>query len=118
MKRILIIDDELDMAETMAILLQDEGFNSSAYDDGAIGLEVMRKDPPDLVILDVMMPLVTGLNVFKSMKEDPKLKSIPILLISASKEPEVEGEKWDSFLRKPFDIYNVIAEVKKLAKKK
>ncbi len=116
MKRILIIDDELDMAETMSVLLQDEGYDSSAIDDGAIGLEIMQKSVPDLVILDVMMPLVKGLDVLKSMKENPKLRSIPIILISASKEPEVEGDKWDVFLRKPFDIYKLMEEIKKLVK--
>ena len=111
MKKILIIDDDLDMAETMAILLEDEGYNSTAFDDGAIGLKNMKQDRPDVVILDVMMPLVNGLDVFKFMKEDPSLRSIPVLLISASKEPETDGEKWDQYLRKPFDIYKLIQEV-------
>ncbi len=115
MKKIIIIDDELDMAQTMAILLREEGYDSSAYDDGGIALKIMKEDPPGLVILDVMMPLVRGLDVLKSMKEDPQLRSIPILLISASKEPEVEGEKWNHFLRKPFDIYKLIKEVETLA---
>lgn len=114
MKRILIIDDELDMAETMAILLKDEGFEAKAFNDGSIALEVMKTDLPDLVILDVMMPLVKGLDVFKSMKADSKLKEVPILLISASKEPDYDGIKWNQYLRKPFDIYELIAEVKKL----
>ncbi len=116
MKRILIIDDELDMAETMAVLLQDEGYAANGYDDGSIGLESMKLDTPDLVILDVMMPLVKGMDVLRSMKEDPKLKSVPVLLISASKEPAMNGDKWERFLRKPVDIYELIAEVKKLLK--
>ncbi len=112
MKRILIIDDELDMAETMAILLKDEGYEATAIADGLEGLEDIKKGPPHLLILDVMMPMINGLDIVRLMKKDSKLSSIPILLISASKEPEMENDKWSQFLRKPFDIYELIKTVK------
>ncbi len=117
MKRILIIDDELDMAETMALLLKDEGYEATALADGLEGFENMKQAPPHLVILDVMMPIFNGLDIVRLMKKDSKLSSIPILLISASKEPEMEMEmemendKWNQFLRKPFDIYELIKQV-------
>lgn len=114
MKRIFIIDDDFDMAQTMALLLQDEGYNTSAYDDGNLALEGMSKEQPDLVILDVMMPLMRGVDVFKIMKENDQLRSIPILLISASKEPESGEDKWNQYLKKPFDIYRLIEEVRNL----
>ncbi|HXH29263.1 MAG TPA: response regulator [Bacteriovoracaceae bacterium] len=116
MKRIVIIDDELDMAQTMAILLQDEGYKALAFADGEVGLAYMKEVLPHLVILDVMMPLVQGQDVVKAMKADQLLRSVPILLISASKEPVMKGDHWNRFLRKPFDIYELIAEVKELVK--
>jgi DNA-binding response OmpR family regulator len=112
MKRILIIDDELDMAETMAILLKDEGYVASAMADALKAIEGIKQDPPHLVILDVMMPIVNGLDIVRLMKKDSKMSSIPILLMSASKEPDMDNEKWNQFLRKPFDIYELIKIVK------
>ncbi|MBA2405105.1 MAG: response regulator [Bdellovibrionales bacterium] len=99
------------MAETMALLLKDEGYEATALADGLEGFENMKQAPPHLVILDVMMPIFNGLDIVRLMKKDSKLSSIPILLISASKEPEMENDKWNQFLRKPFDIYELIKQV-------
>lgn len=114
-KKILIIDDELDMAEAMASLLEEEGFVTRAVCEGKAGLEIMEKDPPHLVILDVMMPAVKGTDVAKFMKDKQVLSKVPILLMSASKEPEPKDKSlWNKFIRKPFDIDQLLIEVREL----
>jgi len=118
MKNIIIIDDELDMAQTMAVLLQGEGYRTLGIADGFHGIERMRMDVPDLVVLDVMMPIIKGLDIIRIMKDDPKLSRVPILLISASKEPVMQGNGWDRFLRKPFDIYHLVKVVEDLIENK
>lgn len=117
MKNIIIIDDELDMAQTMAVLLQGEGYKTLGIADGYYGIDRMKLEVPDLVILDVMMPIIKGLDIIRIMKDDPKLSQVPILLISASKEPVKQGSGWDGFLRKPFDIYELVDVVKDLSEK-
>lgn len=114
-KKILIIDDELDMAEAMATLLQDEGYAAHAVSAGETGLEFMKKELPHLVIMDVMMPTLKGNDVAKAMKDLVELSNVPILLMSASKEPECKPPPpWNKFIRKPFDIDQLISEVRNL----
>ena len=115
MKKILIIDDELDMAESMATLLESEGYQARTAPSVKSGLEIMHQTLPDLLILDVMMPIMKGTEMIKMIREDQKLSSIPILLTSASREPnKVTPEDWNHFLRKPFDIDELLSDVRKL----
>lgn len=115
MKQILIVDDELDIAESMASLLESEGFNVRAVYGGPAGVEAMKAKCPDLVVMDVMMPILKGVDVVKLMKNDPHLSKVPILMMSASKEPAKEiGVEWNSFIRKPFDIDELLSEINRL----
>ena len=115
MKKILVVDDEIDIAESIASLLESEGYICLVVNDGAEALKKLETEIPDLLIIDVMMPIVTGTEVVKEIRKQSKLKNLPILLMSASKEPSALGDmKWDNFLRKPFDIDELISEVTKL----
>lgn len=115
MKKILVVDDELDLAESIASILESEGYLVRVVAGGTAALEIMQKEHIDLLILDVMMPIVKGSDVIEKMKSDMKLAAIPILLMSASKEPTPTGiMSWDHFLRKPFDINELVTSVQKL----
>lgn len=115
MKQIVIIDDEIDIAESLAAVLETEGFEVRAYSNGYKGIEEMKKQKPDLVIVDVMMPKPRGVEVVRLMKEDSVLKTIPIMMMSASKEPQPESaEKWNLFVRKPFDMDDLLASINQL----
>lgn len=112
MKQIMIIDDEIDIAESLATVLETEGFSATSFSNGYSGLEEMKKNRPDLVILDVMMPKPRGVEVVRLMKEDNDLKSIPIMMMSASKEPTPESEeRWNVFVRKPFEMEDLLASI-------
>lgn len=115
MKNILIIDDELDMAESMATLLESEGYEAKTASSAKIGLEILQQTIPDLVILDVMMPVTKGTELARIIRDDQKLAKIPILLTSASREPQKSNsDDWNHFLRKPFDIDELLSDVRKL----
>lgn len=115
MKQIVIIDDEIDIAESLAAVLETEGFDVKTYSNGYKGIEEMKKSAPDLLIVDVMMPKPRGVEVVRLMKEESSLKTVPIMMMSASKEPQPESEeKWNLFVRKPFDMEDLLASIDQL----
>jgi two-component system phosphate regulon response regulator PhoB len=82
-KRVLVVDDELDMRTFVATLLETNGFKPIVAEDGIQGLEIARRDKPSLIILDIMMPKESGITMYRSLKSDPALKDIPIIMLSA-----------------------------------
>ncbi len=82
-KRVLVVDDELDMRVFAITLLEINGFKPLSAEDGIQGLEMARKEKPALIILDVMMPRESGVNMYRELKMDPTLKNIPVIMLSA-----------------------------------
>ena len=82
-KKVLVVDDELDMRTFITTLLETNGFKALAAQDGIQGLEMARKSKPSLVILDVMMPRESGITLYRTLKGDPDLKDIPVIMLSA-----------------------------------
>ncbi len=126
-RKILIIDDNSDYLFTMETFLSRNGFTVVTADDGEKGLELIRKENPDLVLLDVMMTsLYSGFEVCRQMKNDPKTRDIPIIGISGMKDElgvqfdlnrDAEYFSPNTFFDKPVDkqallkcINNLLAE--------
>lgn len=82
-KKILVVDDEMDIRLFMTTLLETNGFKPLAAEDGVKGLEIARQKKPSLIILDVMMPKESGVNMYRELKVDAKLKDIPVIIVSA-----------------------------------
>jgi len=82
-KKILIIDDEPDIVTYLRLLLENHDYDVSSASDGQEGLELAKAEDPDLVCLDIMMPRMTGVALYKEMKTNPKLKKIPCIIVSA-----------------------------------
>ena len=121
--RILSVDDVQDNLNLVRTLLEGEGYSVDSALDGTIALEKIRKLPPDLIILDVMMPGIDGYEVTKRIRNNPEINYIPILLLTAHPESSasvVEGldSGADDFIRKPFDIEELLARVRSLLKLK
>jgi CheY-like chemotaxis protein len=115
MKTIVLIDDEFGLSDVVAATLSDAGFRVWTAVNGPQGLEIMAEHPPDLVLLDYMMPLLDGPGVLRAMRGDPKLASVPVIMMSAMPEEVVKRRSNDhvGFLRKPFDFESLIAAVNK-----
>jgi CheY-like chemotaxis protein len=114
MKAILIVDDELDFAETVASILQSEGYTVVAVAGVTAAFEQMEKSLPDLLLVDLMMPVIGGLEMLKKMRAEPTFRTVPVVLMSASKEPaRTHGLYWLEFLSKPFDIETMLSIVSK-----
>jgi len=81
--KVLVVDDELDMRTFVTTLLETNGYKPISAVDGREGLEVARRTRPSLIILDVMMPKESGINMYRELKQDPALKAIPVIMLSA-----------------------------------
>ena len=82
-KRVLVVDDELDMRTFITTLLETSGFKPLSAQDGTEGLMLARKHHPSLVILDIMMPRESGITMYRALRNEPDLKDIPVIMLSA-----------------------------------
>lgn len=107
-KSILIIEDEVDLAEQLAYHLKREGYTCRIAGDGASGLAEAQRRPPDLILLDRMLPRMSGDDVAMKLKNDPRSSSIPIIMLTAKSEETDELVGFalgaDDYIRKPFSI--------------
>jgi len=116
MSKILVIEDEKNILELVRYNLVREGFQVIATLDGALGLEMAREELPDLIILDVMLPGMNGLEVCRELHQDSSTNSIPIIILSARAEEHdrVLGLEMgaDDYIIKPFSPRELLARVK------
>ncbi|MBW2065523.1 MAG: response regulator [Deltaproteobacteria bacterium] len=82
-KKILVVDDELDMRIFLSTLLETSGYKPYVADQGEEGIKLAREINPDLIILDVMMPRQGGIQMYREVKTDEALKSVPVIILSA-----------------------------------
>ncbi len=104
--KILIIDDEVDFANLLARRLRLDGYEAACYDRGDSAFNTSRKTLPDLIIMDIDLPDISGLEVYKHMRSDKEAKRIPIVFLSALHEKEshcLHILKADRFLQKTCD---------------
>ena len=113
-KTVFIIDDDLGLQTVLTLALKDAGYNVVSAPDGLEGLERMPDVKPDLILSDVMMPHVDGVQVFEALKERLRADNIPIVMMTAlNRKPwfadlEAEGAV---ILQKPFDVDHLLAVV-------
>jgi DNA-binding response OmpR family regulator len=115
-KKILIVDDEVDLVETLRFPLEMEGFNVLVSYNGEDALSQARKEKPDLIILDLMLPKLDGYKVCRLLKFDERYKHIPILMLTAKtqEKDKLLGKETgaDEYITKPFDIDELMKRVK------
>lgn len=125
--RVLVVDDELDMRIFVSTLLETSGFEALSAEDGKEGLETARKELPSLIILDVMMPKESGINMYRELKLDQALKNIPVIMLSAlSRKTFFHSQKTldqylgetipepDLYIEKPPEAEELLAAIRRL----
>ena len=119
MKRILIADDEEATRFVIKYALEDAGFEVITAEDGYEAINLIREEMPDLVILDVNMPEISGLDVTKLMRKDKATEKIPVFISTAadSIKNEFSGLNIESFISKPYDVDILLSSVRRAIEK-
>ena len=112
---VLVVDDDPDIRELVTFKLQHLGHNVATENDGEAGLAAVYESIPDLVLLDVMMPKLTGIEVCQRMRDDARSANIPVILITAkAQESDVErgfAAGCDDYIVKPFSPRELASRV-------
>ncbi|MDP2905820.1 MAG: response regulator [Candidatus Omnitrophota bacterium] len=119
-KRILVVDDEVQLVEMVKMRLESCGYEALTALDGQVGLDRAKKDKPDLIILDLMLPKIDGYKICRMLKFDEKYKSIPIVMFTARAQESDEKLGYevgaDAYIVKPFESSVLLAKIKELLK--
>ena len=117
-RTVLIVDDEEDIRAVLQACLEAAGFQVRTASSGMDALERIRSNPPDLIIHDVMLPDITGLDVCALVKGDRRLRRIPFILLTARSQPQdrLTGAALgaDAYMNKPLNADELLAEVRRL----
>jgi CheY-like chemotaxis protein len=106
-----VVDNEFDLSSTVRAVLEGEGYRVDVCANGREALERLKGNRPDLVLLDVMLPVVDGYGVLKAMRQAPTLADVPVVLMN-SFPPKTDGGPWQAFLRKPFTLNSLLDTVR------
>ncbi|HNX91384.1 MAG TPA: response regulator [Candidatus Omnitrophota bacterium] len=119
--KIHVIDDEKDLAGAIKDFLESRDFDVDMAHNGRDGLEMIRKDKPDLVILDVMMPLMDGRDVLSALKKDDTTKHIPVIMLTAKDDQFDRDHGLElgayEYITKPYDSVILLRQVKNILSK-
>jgi phosphate regulon transcriptional regulator PhoB len=121
MPKILVVDDEKDIVELIAFNLQKEGFVVAKAYDGKTALRLIKTQKPDLVILDLMLPEIAGLDVCKAIRGGQETASLPIIMLTAKADEldKILGLEMgaDDYITKPFSVKELIARVRAILRR-
>lgn len=115
MKTILVVDDEFDLTSTLKAVLEDRGYHVHTCATGREALECVRSARPDLVLLDVMIPLGSGYEVLDRLHASREFADTPVVLMNHVPPPADRPVRWKGFVKKPLSLGVVLEVVEKLA---
>jgi two-component system alkaline phosphatase synthesis response regulator PhoP len=120
-KKILVIEDDRDISELITYNLEREGYEIACLYDGSQAVDFVRKRRPELIILDLMLPEVDGLEICRTLKSDAATKQIPIVMLTAKSEEAdvVVGLQMgaDDYIPKPFSPKVLVARIKAITRR-
>jgi len=120
-KKIVLAEDEPQIARLVEFKLKKEGYQVVCKENGKEALEAIKADRPDLILLDVMMPVMDGYEVLRQIKEDENLRNIPVIMLTARAQERDVVKGIDSgvedYITKPFHPAELLARVKRILRK-
>ena len=119
LKRVIYFEDESDMVELVRIILGREGYHVEGVREGQLGLQAIKEELPDIILLDLMMPDMDGWEIFQQIKNDEATMNIPIIVITAKAQTVdkvlgLEIAKVDDYISKPFRPHELVERVEKV----
>jgi CheY-like chemotaxis protein len=114
-KKILVVDDSKNTRGILRFMLESRGYTFEEAEDGEDGLAKIRQAPPDLIVLDAMMPRKSGFDTCRELKADPALRAIPVIMLTAIAQSNAAVD-WkeagaDRFFAKPFKVADVLEAI-------
>lgn len=120
--RVLVADDEGSVRRSMVRLLEAQGYEVVEAEDGSRAWDMVQEERPDIVVSDILMPGLDGLELCRAIRDDPELRLTPVVLVTGlgDTEDRIRGidAGADDFITKPFDIHELVARVRSLARMK
>ncbi len=117
-KRIVLAEDEPQIAKLVEFKLKKEGYRVTWKENGKEALKAIKEEKPDLILLDIMMPIMDGYEVLRQIKEDEKLRDIPVIMLTARAQEKDVVKGIDSgaedYITKPFHPAELLARVKRI----
>lgn len=120
-KKILIVDDEREIVDNLTMALQMKDYETFVAYDGEEALEITRREKPDLILLDIVMPKLNGYQVCRELKKQEATKNIPVIMLTAKTQ---ESDRFwgketgaDDYITKPYDIYFLFEKIKDFLEK-
>lgn len=117
-KKLLLVDDERDLVFYTKLFLEDKGYEVTTAYDGQEALESLRDFRPDLIILDVTMPRLTGWDVLAQIQDDPETADIPVLMLTARSEDRDKARGWELgatwYQTKPFELDEIAMVIQRI----
>lgn len=122
LRKVVCVEDEPEMIDLMRLILSRKGFEVLGANGGMKGLELIRAEKPDLVLLDLMMPEMDGWQVYQQLKADPNTEHIPVVVVTAKAQniDKVLGlhiAKVDDYISKPFSLQELVDRVDQVLKR-
>ena len=114
LKTILVVDDEPVLRTIVREILHEEGYAVIEAADGRVMLEIMARERPDLVLMDVMMPGIDGCEAYQQLRSQPEHRDVPVVMMSAGVRPTRLDPSLAGFMAKPFDLTQLIDLVTRL----
>jgi len=116
-KRVLLVDDSETVIQFEKLILRGMGFDISVAKNGRLALEQVAAQPPDLILLDIMMPEMDGVETLRHLKENSDSKSIPVIMVTTKGDPEMVERATeagcDDYITKPVDKIELLEKVRK-----
>jgi DNA-binding response OmpR family regulator len=109
---VLIVEDDADLREMMAQLLTLEGFDAATVSNGREALEYLHTDKPNVILLDLMMPVMDGWEFRRQQQADPMLATVPVIVLSALDQGRTAAVDASAFLKKPLDFDRLLKLVR------
>ncbi|MCM8763607.1 MAG: response regulator [Candidatus Omnitrophica bacterium] len=117
-KKVLVVDDEEDIREIIKSRLISQGYNVLTAEDGMVALSIARREKPDLIILDIMMPNMDGYTTLKELRKDRIIGQTPVIILSVKEKDKMEDifyfQNISDYIEKPFESEELIAKIKKV----
>jgi CheY-like chemotaxis protein len=113
-KTVLVVDDEPVLRAIVREILDEEGYAVLEAADGRVMLEIMAREHPDLVLMDVMMPGVDGREAYRQLRARPEHREVPVVMMSAAVESDALDPSIAAFMPKPFDLTHLVELVARL----